>query len=58
MLVLHRKNGESIRIGKDITVVVISAGRGNAKIGICAPKDTKVLRNELEERDDINPRRP
>lgn len=58
MLVVARKNGESIRIGKDVTVVIISADRGHAKVGIHAPKETKVLRTELEGRHDLDTRRP
>lgn len=46
MLVLNRKAGEKIRIGKDIVVVLIQAGK-NVKIGIDAPKDVPVIREEI-----------
>jgi carbon storage regulator len=47
MLVLTRKQGETIRIGDSIVIKVIAAGRGKAKIGIDAPATTRVLRGEL-----------
>ena len=49
MLVLTRKQGETIRIGDQIVIKVISTGRGKAKIGIEAPGDVRVLRGELAE---------
>ncbi|WP_437201653.1 carbon storage regulator [Planctomicrobium sp. SH664] len=47
MLVLTRKQGETIRIGDSIVVKVISCGRGKAKIGIDAPTTVRVIRGEL-----------
>lgn len=47
MLVLSRKQSESVRIGQDIVVSVIKAGRRNVTIGIDAPKDLRVLRGEI-----------
>lgn len=47
MLVLTRKQDETIRIGDSIVVKVIYAGRGKAKIGIEAPANVRVLRGEL-----------
>jgi carbon storage regulator len=49
MLVLTRKQGETIRIGDSIVIKVIATGRGKAKIGIDAPATTRVLRGELLE---------
>lgn len=47
MLVLSRKNGESIVIGGGITVTVVRV-KGNAvQIGIDAPKEIPVRRSEL-----------
>jgi carbon storage regulator CsrA len=54
MLVLTRKVNEEIRIGKDITVKVLSTG-GQVRIGIVAPQEVKVLRSELKEHDAPNP---
>jgi len=47
MLVLSRKENEIIRIGPDITIVLVEARDGRAKIGIDAPRDVVVLRGEL-----------
>ena len=49
MLVLTRKQGETIRIGDSIVIKVISCGRGKAKIGIDAPATVRVIRGELLE---------
>jgi carbon storage regulator len=47
MLVLTRKNGETIKIGDDIEITIISAKNDQVKIGIKAPKNVEVLRKEL-----------
>jgi len=49
MLVLARKLDESIVIGDDITVKIISIDKGVVKIGIDAPSDVAILRSELVE---------
>ena len=49
MLVLARKLNEAIVIGDDITVRVISIEKGVVKLGIDAPKDVSIIRNELLE---------
>ncbi len=49
MLVLTRKPGESIRIGDDISIVVIEIQRGQVKIAIDAPRDIPVHREEIYE---------
>jgi len=49
MLVLARKVEESIMIGDDITIKVISMDKGMVKIGIDAPKNVSILRSELVE---------
>jgi carbon storage regulator CsrA len=49
MLVLARKLDESIVIGDDITVKIISIEKGVVKLGIEAPKDISIIRNELLE---------
>lgn len=50
MLVLSRKQNEKIRIGSDIIVHIISTSENQVKIGIEAPGDIKILRDELYER--------
>ncbi len=47
MLILARKTGESIKIGDDITVEVLSLSGSTVKIGIDAPKAINILRKEL-----------
>jgi carbon storage regulator len=47
MLILTRRPGESIRIGDNITVTVTKIGRGQVGLAIDAPRETKILREEL-----------
>jgi len=47
MLVLTRKAGESIQINDDIKITVIEVKGRNIRIGIEAPKTTKVYREEV-----------
>ena len=49
MLVLARKLDESIVIGDDITIKVISIEKGIVKFGIDAPRDVSIMRSELLE---------
>ena len=46
MLVLTRKIGSNILIGDDIKISVISVDGDKARIGIEAPKDVRILREE------------
>ena len=48
MLVLCRKDGQRIRIGPDIEVVLVRSRTGEARLGIEAPRDVIILRDELE----------
>lgn len=47
MLILTRKEGESLRLGDDITVTVVSVKGGNVRIGVNAPRDLAVHREEI-----------
>lgn len=47
MLVLSRKAGESIMIGDKITVTVLSIRAGAVRIGVNAPADQMIMRDEL-----------
>lgn len=49
MLVLARKIDESIVIGDDIVVKVVSIEKGMVKLGIEAPSSVSIMRNELLE---------
>lgn len=48
MLILSRKEGESIKIGDNIVISVVDISKGIIKLGIDAPQDTMILRSELE----------
>lgn len=50
MLVLTRNTSEKILIGDDIEVVVLSTTSGQVKLGIRAPKDVPVHREEIYQR--------
>ncbi len=47
MLILTRKLGESIAIGDDIKLVILDVKGRQVRIGIQAPRQTKVYREEL-----------
>ncbi|MBN1307992.1 MAG: carbon storage regulator CsrA [Chitinispirillaceae bacterium] len=50
MLVLTRKLGETIRIGDTITVKIVDLDGRHVKLGIEAPKNVAVNREEIYER--------
>ena len=47
MLILQRKAGESLVIGEDITVRVMSVDGVRVRLAITAPEDVSILRSEL-----------
>ncbi len=47
MLVLSRKPGESVFIGNNIEVKVVSISKDRVKLGFEAPKDITLIRGEL-----------
>lgn len=47
MLVLSRKEDQSIFIGEDIEVTILEIKDGNVKIGIEAPDNIKIYRKEI-----------
>lgn len=47
MLILSRKQGESILIGDDIKVTVLGISGAQVKIGVAAPDDISVHREEV-----------
>lgn len=49
MLILGRREGDSIIIDGDIRIVVVACERGNVRIGIEAPSSVKILRGEIAE---------
>ncbi len=47
MLVLSRKEGQSIFIGDDVRITILSSKGGKVRIGIEAPKNITVHREEI-----------
>lgn len=47
MLILQRREGESVHIGQDIEVTILSVENGRVRIAITAPTDVPILRSEL-----------
>ncbi len=54
MLVVTRKTDESLIIADNIEITVLEVSRDRVKIGISAPKDIKIIRNELIDTQNIN----
>jgi carbon storage regulator len=50
MLILTRRIGETVMIGQDIAVTVLGVNGTRVKIGVNAPKDVAVHREEAYER--------
>ena len=50
MLVLMRRPGESINIGPNIVVTLVALERNRARIGIEAPRDITIDREEIAEK--------
>lgn len=47
MLVLSRKPGEKILIGDKVQITVVRIGPNTVRLGIDAPEEQKILRDEL-----------
>lgn len=54
MLVVTRKTEESIIIADNIEVTVLEVAKDRVKLGISAPKDIKIIRNELKHAQETN----
>ena len=50
MLILTRRVGETLMIGDEVSVTVLSAKGNNIRIGINAPKEVSVHREEVYQR--------
>ena len=50
MLILTRKIGESLMVGEDVTVTVMGVKGTQVRIGIKAPRDVEVHREEIYDR--------
>lgn len=54
MLVVTRKTEESVIIADNIEVTILEVSKDRVKIGISAPKEVKIIRNELLDTQNIN----
>jgi len=54
MLVITRKTDESLLIADNIEITVLEISKDKVKIGVSAPRDVKVMRNELVATQDAN----
>ena len=50
MLILTRRPGESVKIGDEVTVVVLGVKGGQVRLGFIAPPNIAVHREEVYER--------
>ena len=50
MLILTRGIGESLKIGDDVTVTILEVKGNQVRIGVTAPKEVSVHREEIYER--------
>ncbi len=53
MLVLSRKVGERLFIGENISVTVVRVGPGVVRLGIEAPADLPIMREEIKDREPV-----
>lgn len=51
MLVLTRYPGESIWVGDDIKITMLRARKGRVSIGITAPRELEIRREEIDDDD-------
>lgn len=49
MLVLSRKSGQALMLGKDIEITILRVDGDQVRLGIKAPKSVTILRKELQE---------
>jgi len=50
MLILTRRVGETVMVGEDVTVTVLGVKGNQVRIGVNAPRDVAVHREEIYER--------
>jgi carbon storage regulator len=52
MLVLTRRESETIRVGEDIEICVVRISGGRVRIGVSAPDSVKIVRGEILEKEE------
>ena len=57
MLVLSRKETETIKIGDNIEITLVRVAGDRVRVGIQAPSDLVILRGELEEKPELHRQR-
>jgi carbon storage regulator len=55
MLILTRRPTQTVTIGKDVTVTVLEIRGRQVRIGVTAPRDIVVLREEILEKAKLHP---
>jgi len=55
MLILTRRINESLVIGDDVTVTILGVKGNQVRIGVDAPRNVSVYREELAHKDDETP---
>ena len=55
MLILTRRINESLVIGDDVTVTILGVKGNQVRIGVDAPRNVSVHREELAQKDDETP---
>jgi len=58
MLILTRRNGQTILIGDDVKLKVVGIMDSQVRFGIKAPSDVTILRQELTEKAPSPPSKP
>ena len=49
MVLISRKEADTVQIGHDVSVTVIRSSSGEVLLGIAAPEGTRIVRSELAE---------
>ena len=54
MLVVTRKTDESLIIADNIEIMVLEVSKDRVKLGVSAPRDVRIIRNELIDTQNVN----
>ena len=54
MLILQRKEGESLLLGENIEITVLAVEAGRVRLAIQAPRDVTILRSEVRVAAEVN----